>query len=67
MARLPLDPMYSKALIVSSEFKCLEEMLIVVSMLSVESIFFSPREKLEEVSILITGCCLNLRQKVLRS
>jgi ATP-dependent RNA helicase DHX8/PRP22 len=49
MARLPLDPMYSKALIVASEFKCLEEMLIVVSMLSVESIFFSPREKLEEV------------------
>ncbi|KAM0858309.1 hypothetical protein ACQ4PT_047911 [Festuca glaucescens] len=48
MARLPLDPMYSKALIVSSEFKCLEEMLIVVSMLSVESIFFIPREKLEE-------------------
>ncbi|RLN13544.1 hypothetical protein C2845_PM09G06350 [Panicum miliaceum] len=48
MARLPLDPMYSKALIVSSELKCLEEMLIVVSMLSVESIFFSPREKLEE-------------------
>jgi hypothetical protein len=51
MARLPLDPMYSKALIVSSEFKCSEEMLIVVSMLSVESIFFSPREKLEEVFI----------------
>ena len=49
MARLPLDPTYSKALIVSSEFKCLEEMLIVVSMLSVESIFFTPREKLEEV------------------
>ncbi|KAM0823885.1 hypothetical protein ACQ4PT_070566 [Festuca glaucescens] len=48
MARLPLDPMYSKALIVSSEFNCLEEMLIVVSMLSVESIFFTPREKLEE-------------------
>ncbi|AQK98407.1 ATP-dependent RNA helicase DHX8 [Zea mays] len=48
MARLPLDPMYSKSLIVSSKFKCLEEMLIVVSMLSVESIFFSVREKLEE-------------------
>ena len=51
MARLPLDPMHSKALIVSSKFECLEEMLIVVSMLSVESIFFSVREKLEEVSI----------------
>ncbi|KAJ3699110.1 hypothetical protein LUZ61_002815 [Rhynchospora tenuis] len=48
MARLPLDPMYSKALIVANEFKCLEEMLIVVSMLSVESIFYFPREKLEE-------------------
>jgi len=64
MARLPLDPMYSKALIVSSEFKCLEEMLIVVSMLSVESIFFFPREKLEEVSVFIILCSLNLCQMV---
>ncbi|KAJ8505553.1 hypothetical protein OPV22_006439 [Ensete ventricosum] len=48
MARLPLDPMYSKALILSAEFKCLEEMLIVVAMLSVESIFYFPREKMEE-------------------
>ncbi|KAK8942195.1 hypothetical protein KSP40_PGU018957 [Platanthera guangdongensis] len=48
MARFPLDPIYSKALILSGEFKCSEEMLIVVAMLSVESIFYSPREKLEE-------------------
>ncbi|PIN16752.1 DEAH-box RNA helicase [Handroanthus impetiginosus] len=48
MARLPLDPIYSKALIVASQFNCLEEMLIVVAMLSVESIFYAPREKLEE-------------------
>ncbi|KAL8533626.1 hypothetical protein ACS0TY_009866 [Phlomoides rotata] len=48
MARLPLDPIYSKALIVASEFNCLEEMLIIVSMLSVESIHYAPREKLEE-------------------
>ncbi|KAK4382590.1 Pre-splicing factor ATP-dependent RNA helicase DEAH10 [Sesamum angolense] len=39
MARLPLDPIYSKALIVANQFNCLEEMLIVVAMLSVESIF----------------------------
>ncbi|KAL0420914.1 UNVERIFIED_CONTAM: Pre-splicing factor ATP-dependent RNA helicase DEAH10 [Sesamum latifolium] len=39
MARLPLDPIYSKTLIVASQFSCLEEMLIVVAMLSVESIF----------------------------
>lgn len=49
MARLPLDPIYSKALILSSQFNCLEEMLIAVAMLSVESIFFTPREKQEEV------------------
>lgn len=49
MARLPLDPIYSKALIVAGQFNCLEEMLITVAMLSVESIFFAPREKLEEV------------------
>ncbi|KAJ6853368.1 pre-mRNA-splicing factor ATP-dependent RNA helicase DEAH10 [Iris pallida] len=48
MARLPLDPLYSKALIMASDFKCLEEMLIIVAMLSVESIFYFPREKLEE-------------------
>ncbi|XP_038972259.1 pre-mRNA-splicing factor ATP-dependent RNA helicase DEAH10 isoform X2 [Phoenix dactylifera] len=48
MARLPLDPMYSKALILASQFKCMEEMLIVVAMLSVESIFYFPREKMEE-------------------
>ncbi|XP_014490699.1 pre-mRNA-splicing factor ATP-dependent RNA helicase DEAH10 [Vigna radiata var. radiata] len=48
MARLPLDPIYSKALILASEFNCLEEMLITVALLSVESIFYSPRDKLEE-------------------
>lgn len=48
MARLPLDPMYSKALIQASQFNCVEEVLITVAMLSVESIFYAPREKLEE-------------------
>ncbi|PRQ25282.1 putative RNA helicase [Rosa chinensis] len=48
MAALPLPPIYSKALIKASELNCLEEMLITVAMLSVESTFFTPREKLEE-------------------
>ncbi|KAF5738029.1 hypothetical protein HS088_TW13G00923 [Tripterygium wilfordii] len=48
MSRLPLDPIYSKALILANEFNCLEEMLITVAMLSVESIFYFPREKKEE-------------------
>ncbi|KAK3013499.1 hypothetical protein RJ639_010092 [Escallonia herrerae] len=49
MACLPLEPIYSKALILASQFNCLEEMLIAVAMLSVESIFYAPRDKLEEV------------------
>ncbi|CAL0315240.1 unnamed protein product [Lupinus luteus] len=48
MARLPLDPVYSKALILASQFNCLEEMLITVAMLSAESIFYAPRDKLDE-------------------
>ncbi|XVE91626.1 hypothetical protein REPUB_Repub01dG0026400 [Reevesia pubescens] len=48
MARLPLDPVYSKALVLASQFNCLEEMLIAVAMLSVESIFYEPREKFDE-------------------
>ncbi|CAN4121511.1 unnamed protein product [Withania somnifera] len=48
MSRLPLDPVYSKAPIVASQFGCLKEMLICVAMLSVESIFYAPREKLED-------------------
>ena len=53
MASLPLDPIYAKALIRANEteFNCLEEMLITVAMLSVESIFFAPHEKLNEVLI----------------
>nr|VDC61871.1 unnamed protein product [Brassica rapa] len=49
MSRLPLDPVYSRALILANkQFNCLEEMLITVAMLSVESIFYDPREKREE-------------------
>lgn len=52
MSRLPLEPVYSRALILANTFNCLEEMLITVAMLSVESIFYDPREKREEVSML---------------
>ncbi|KAG5390522.1 hypothetical protein IGI04_032063 [Brassica rapa subsp. trilocularis] len=48
MARLPLEPVYSRALILANQFNCLEEMLITVAMLSVESIFYDPRQKREE-------------------
>eukprot|EP01156_Anaeramoeba_ignava_P018780 Anaeramoba_ignava/a92940_108.p1 GENE.a92940_108~~a92940_108.p1 ORF type:complete len:795 (-),score=220.25 a92940_108:34-2418(-) len=45
MAEFPLDPPLSKMLISSVSFGCAEEILTIVSMLSVESVFYRPKEK----------------------
>ncbi|TYZ64887.1 hypothetical protein PybrP1_001110 [[Pythium] brassicae (nom. inval.)] len=45
MAGLPVEPMYAVMLLKAAELGCAEEALSVVSMLSVESIFYSPRDK----------------------
>ncbi|KAL9654430.1 hypothetical protein ABK040_010453 [Willaertia magna] len=50
MARFPLEPSFAVALLRSNEFNCLKEMLDIISMLSVESIFFSPYHKREEAN-----------------
>lgn len=43
MAEFPLDPPLSKILIAASKLGCSKEMLIIVSMLSVPTIFFRPK------------------------
>ena len=48
MVEFPLDPAMSKMLLVSTEMKCSAEVLIIVSMLSVPSIFFRPKGREEE-------------------
>ncbi|KAJ3059438.1 Pre-mRNA-splicing factor ATP-dependent RNA helicase PRP16, partial [Podochytrium sp. JEL0797] len=48
MVEFPLDPSLSKMLIVSTEMGCSAEILIIVSMLSVPSIFYRPKERAEE-------------------
>ena len=45
MAEFPLEPPLSKMLICSVELECAEEVLTVVAMLSVEQIFYRPKEK----------------------
>eukprot|EP00954_Amorphochlora_amoebiformis_P005353 422420-Amorphochlora_amoeboformis.AAC.1 len=45
MAEFPLEPSLSKILITSADLGCSEEMLSVVGMLSVEDIFYRPKEK----------------------
>jgi len=49
MSRFPLEPLYAKAVLVSSEFGCSKEMLAAIAMLSVESLFYTPRDKIKEV------------------
>ena len=44
MAEFPLDPQFSKALIVSPSLKCSVEVLTIISMLSVPNPFVRPKE-----------------------
>ena len=48
MVEFPLDPSLSKMLIGSEEMGCSLDILIIVSMLSVPSIFFRPKQREEE-------------------
>ena len=46
MAEFPCDPMMSKTLLASEEYKCSEEILTICAMLSVNaSVFFRPKDK----------------------
>lgn len=45
MAQFPLDPQLSKMLIVSCDLGCSEEILIIVALLSVQGIWYRPRQK----------------------
>ena len=48
MVEFPLDPSLSKMLIISEEMGCSLDILIIVSMLSVPSIFFRPKGREED-------------------
>lgn len=48
MANFPMDPALAKMLIVSVEHRCSAEVLTIVSMLSVPSVFYRPKERIEE-------------------
>lgn len=48
MSEFPMEPSMAKMLIASVELKCSSEMLTIVSMLSVPSVFYRPKERMEE-------------------
>lgn len=48
MVEFPLDPTLSKMLIMSEDMGCSDEVLTIVSMLSVPAIFFRPKGREDE-------------------
>ncbi|EEY19976.1 pre-mRNA-splicing factor ATP-dependent RNA helicase prp16 [Verticillium alfalfae VaMs.102] len=48
MSAFPMDPSLSKLLITAEEYGCSEEMITIVSMLSVPNVFYRPKERQDE-------------------
>ncbi|XP_074321048.1 pre-mRNA-splicing factor ATP-dependent RNA helicase DEAH7-like isoform X1 [Silene latifolia] len=48
MVEFPLDPPLAKMLLMGEQLDCLDEVLTVVSMLSVPTVFFRPKDREEE-------------------
>ncbi|XP_052810600.1 ATP-dependent RNA helicase DHX33-like [Mya arenaria] len=59
MSAFPLDPRLSKVLMAAKDYQCMEEVLTIVSLLSVDSVLYSPQGKREQA--------LLARQKFLSS
>ena len=48
LAHFPLEPVFAKAILAAQDYGCTHEVLTVVSMLSVDSVLFTPQKKREE-------------------
>lgn len=50
MVEFPVDPALSKMLILSEEYSCSSEVLTIISMLSVPTVFFTPKDWEQEAT-----------------
>lgn len=48
MSAFPMDPCLAKLLVTAEEYGCSEEMVTIVSMLSVPNVFYRPKERQDE-------------------
>ena len=62
MAEFPLEPMLCKMLIMSVHLSCSEEILTIVSMLSVQNVFYRPK-----VRVFILNSALDKEESVYRA
>ncbi|KAF7659796.1 hypothetical protein LDENG_00292940 [Lucifuga dentata] len=49
MASFPLEPRYAKTILLSPDYSCSEEILSIVSLLSVDTVLFNPPARRDEV------------------
>lgn len=46
MAEFPLEPMHSKTLLASEKYKCSEDIITIISMLTIgNSVFYRPKDR----------------------
>ena len=50
MAEFPIEPAFAKVLLRASEHNCTSEVIDIISLLSVENVFYSPNEKREQAA-----------------
>ena len=50
MAEFPLEPKLARVILSAVEYGCVEEIVTIVSMLSVDSVFYAPNEKRERAN-----------------